>query len=200
MDCGLALCPLSCDVTGEAPTGQGREDDCGLRKAEEDRCAAPLAVGVLALAFTASSASAGKLQTGFLDPRRALTRGSVRDHAPAVSMPAVKVPARGSSASTSIGQTPRPRSRTTSPTRTTPTTTGTAVSRRTSTAALSNGLEVMLTIRSAPGWARARQGTPHAVPTIPIPVSEEVRERRGAALRRTCTSGASGTSRTTRPS
>ena len=60
--------------------------DCGkLRRIV--RCA--FAVGVLALAFTASSASAGKLQTGFLDPG-ALSRGAPFEIPPAVSMPAVQ--------------------------------------------------------------------------------------------------------------
>ncbi len=41
MDCGLALRPLSCDVTGKGPTGHGRGGHCGLRKAEEDRALHP---------------------------------------------------------------------------------------------------------------------------------------------------------------
>jgi hypothetical protein len=60
--------------------------DCG-KLTRIARCT--LALGLLALALTASTASAGKLETGFLDPG-ALSRGGKFEIDPTVSMPVVK--------------------------------------------------------------------------------------------------------------
>ena len=123
--------------------------DCGkLRRIV--RCT--LAIGVLALAFSASSASAGKLQTGFLDPG-ALSRGAPFEIAPAVSMPAVQ----GAGARIVrfylywANASPTKPDNIANPNDSNYQWDGglqANIDR-----ALSNDLEVMLTIRTAPGWA-----------------------------------------------
>ena len=84
MDCGLALRPLSCDVNGREPPGTGaRRGRLGLRKAERASRASPLLSASLALAFTASTASAGTLQDRLPRPELRALRpdGGVRDSA-----------------------------------------------------------------------------------------------------------------------
>ena len=94
MDCGFALWPLSCDVR-ERPTGQrlgGTTLDCG-KLTRIARSA--LVAGALTLAFGASTASAGPLQTGVLDPAAASRGGKFEINA-STAMQAVKQQARGS--------------------------------------------------------------------------------------------------------
>ena len=139
--------------------------DCGkLRRIV--RCT--LAVGVLALAFMASSASAGKLQTVFLDPG-AVSRGAPFEIFPAASMPAVQgAGARivrlylywANASPTKPDNIANPNDSNYH---------WDSDLQANIDRALSNDLEVMLTIRTAPGWAE-RGGHSHAVPTIPIRV------------------------------
>jgi hypothetical protein len=123
--------------------------DCG-KLGKIARCT--LAVGVLVLAFTASSASAGKLQTGFLDPG-AVSRGDKFEIMPSQSMPAV----RGAGASVArfylywANTSPSKPEKIANPTD--PNYHWDPKLQANIDGALSNGLQVMLTIRTAPDWA-----------------------------------------------
>jgi hypothetical protein len=125
--------------------------DCG-KLTRIVRCT--LAVGLLALAFGASTASAGKLETGFLDPS-ALSRGGVFEIDAQQSMPAVKSAGgkivrfylywRGVAPTQPVGDPADP--------------TNSAYHwdsdlQTDINEARSNGMKVMLTIRSAPDWAQ----------------------------------------------
>ena len=132
--------------------GQGREDDCGLRKAEEDRALHPChrrARACLHGLFGLRRQAADR----FPRPGRALARGSFeilshglhaggsrrgREHRTLLPLLVERL-ADEAERHRQPERLPLPL--------------GAAISRRTSTQALSNDLQVMLTIRTAPAWA-----------------------------------------------
>jgi hypothetical protein len=125
--------------------------DCGrLRRIA--RCT--LAVGVLAFAFTASSASAGQLRTGLLDPAAASRGGQFEINA-STAMQTVKQQARGSIVRLylywrSVAGPTAPAN----PANPASYNWDAGNLQANVDAAQNNGLQVMLTIRSAPDWAQ----------------------------------------------
>jgi hypothetical protein len=134
--------------------------DCGkLRRIT--RCT--LAFGVLALAFMASSVSAGQLRTGLLDPAAASRGGQFEINA-STAMQTVKQQARGSIVRLylywrSVAGPTAPAN----PANPTSYNWDAGNLQANVDAAQNNGLQVMLTIRSAPDWAQRgghdRRGT-----------------------------------------
>ena len=196
MDCGLALRPLSCDVTGRGPTGQGRGGRLGLRKAEEDRALHPCRRraraclhGLLGIRRRAAD--------GFPRPGRGLRgapsrppyglhagrRRRGREHRPLLPL---LVNVSPDEADHDIADP------------TNPITTGTADLQANIDRGASNGLEVMLTIRTAPAWAERGGAARGDVQPRPGYLKSSREPRR--PLQATSRSGASGTSRTTRRS
>ena len=108
-----------------------------------------MAVAVGALAAQAGTAGAGSLRTGFLDPSAA-GAGSIPGFPIDNAVTAQRVKGAGASivrlyAFWQDSRPPRP---------TTPTTTNGATLDHQVKAAASQGLDVMLTLRSAPDWAQ----------------------------------------------